>query len=158
MHGTTQSNSENIDWETPKTGNFGFESWGLKELVKWYNLTLDVCADDKQQSCCAKFYTKEETYIKPWDENFFANFPWKTEILEKLILRAISEARKHHVIGVCLLPSYTGTPWFQDLVIDGGAEVKFINGRVKYWRYREPYPGSPNIDSIITIYHYAEVK
>jgi len=158
MHGTTQSNSDNIYWETPKIGNFGYMSWGLKELVKWYNLTLDVCAEDQQQSCCKRYLNAHNTWRMEWTENFFMNAPWKTEILEKMLLRAISQASKHHVIGVCLLPSYTGAPWFTDLVFDVGANIVPIKGRVKYWKDREPYSGSPNVDSVVAIYNYAEMK
>ena len=158
MHGTTQSNSDNIEWETPKTGNFGKMSWGLKELKEWYKLKLDVCAEDQQQSCCEQFLTKKETYTFPWDQNFFMNAPWKTKLLEKMLLRAISQASKNHVVGVCLLPSYTGADWFTDLVFDAGANIVPIKGRVKYWKDREPYSGSPNVDSIVAIYNYAEMK
>ncbi len=158
MHGTTQSDSDNIFWETPKTGNFGKMPWGIAHLRLWYKLELDVCAEDIQQSCCVKFLTATETWRKHWDVNFFMNAPWKTEVLEKMLLRAISESSKHHVVGVCLLPSYTGADWFTDLVFDVGAHIVPIKGRVRYWKDREPYSGSPNIDSILAIYNYAEMK
>jgi len=158
MHGTTQSNSDNIYWETPKTGSFGRMPWGIRELRAWYQLELDVCAEDKQQSCCEKFYTAAQTYHKPWNKPFFMNPPWKTEILEKMLTRAISQASKHHVVGVCLLPSYTGADWMTDLVYDVGAQIVLIKGRVRYWKDREPCSGSPNIDSILAIYNYARVN
>lgn len=130
----------------------------MKELRTWYDLKLDVCAEDFSQSCCKKFLTARQTYKRPWDENFFMNPPWKTDIMEQMLKRAIEQCLEHHVVGVCLLPSYTGADFFHELVDGASAQVTHIWGRVKYWRDGEPWRGSPNIDSIIAIYHYAEVK
>jgi len=158
MLGTSPIDSEAYWWQTPKSGNFGRMDWGLKELKQWYDLKLDVCAEDPLQSCCRLFLTMAETYRKPWSENFLMNPPWLTKILEKMLTRAISQCSLHHVIGVCILPAYTGADWFKDLVIDACAEITPITGRMKFWKDGEPYPGSPNIDTIIAIYNYAEVK
>lgn len=156
--GTAPVNSDAYWWQTPKAGNFGRMNWGLKELKEWYNLKLDVCAEDALQSCCEFYFTAKQTYTEPWTSNFLMNPPWITHILEKMLQRAIDQCISHHVIGVCILPSYTGTDWFNDLVLDACAEITPIRGRMKFWKDGEPFSGSPNIDTIIAVYNYAEVK
>jgi len=160
--GNTQSNSENIFWQTPKSGLLGRSIYRLgpctiTDLVKKFKLERDVCAEDSLQSCCHLFYTKDQTYKRPWNKNWFMNPPWKTEILEPMLRRAIGQTLKWHNIGVCLLPAYLGAPWFHDLVLEAGASILPIAGRVKYWKDNAPHPGSPNIDSMLVIYSYGRM-
>ena len=158
MLGTSPINSNHIYWQTPKSGHWGDASFGLKEILEWYKIELDVCAEDRLQSCCDHFLTEAETYEWPWDENWIMNPPWETEVLTEMIRRGLDQCITHHVTGVCILPSYTGTPWFHDLLYDAGATIIPIRGRMKYWKYGEPHPGSPNVDSILAVYNYARLE
>ena len=41
---------------------------------------------------------------------------------------------------ICLLPARTDTAWWHDTVIAGGAEVRFVRGRLRFVGAEHPAP------------------
>lgn len=107
-------------WSTPQ--DF------FDELNKEFNFTLDPCATSDNAKC-DKFYTKEDDGLEQdWsNEVVFMNPPYGREIG-----KWVEKASKEKAIVVCLVPSRTDTRWWHDYVIEGGAEVRFIKGRLKF--------------------------
>ena len=56
---------------------------------------------------------------------------------------------------VSLLPGATDTGWFHQAVVAGGAEIRFLRGRVRFLGWdRTPIP-SPRRPSLLAIYRGA---
>lgn len=112
--------SETDLWSTPQ--DF------YDELNKEFGFTLDPCATTENAKC-DKFFTKEyDGLSQSWDgEIVFMNPPYGREI--SAWMKKASDAKS---IVVCLVPSRTDTRWWHDFVIAGGAEVRFIKGRLKF--------------------------
>ena len=60
---------------------------------------------------------------------------WETprEFFERL-------ASRRGATVVCLVPSRTDTAWWHDTVIAGGAEVRFVRGRLRFVGAEHPAP------------------
>ena len=157
MHFYGPPDSEASHWETPKTGPLTTkETISLPELRQKYKLKLDPCAAGAHNSCTKRFYTPEDDGLKqPWDDNFIMNPPGYSEdkIIEWLE-KAVQEVRKHKVLGIGLLPSYTGAEWFQDYVLGGFSKAWFLIGRIKFWEYGVPSNKTPNFYSVLVFWKF----
>lgn len=101
-------------------------------LKNEFNLVLDVCASIDNHKC-AKYYTKEHDSLnRKWHKigNSWMNPPWSRE-LKKWVEKAYNESLKGITV-VCLLPVRTNTLWWHRLIIDTGAEVRFLKGEIKF--------------------------
>ncbi len=98
------------------------------KLNEEFGFTLDSCATPENAKC-KMFYTKEDDGLsrswKGW--TVFMNPPYGREIG-----KWVEKARFSKTTVVCLLPARTDTRWWHDHVIGGGAEVRFIKGRLKF--------------------------
>lgn len=113
--------AQRTDWETP----IEF----FKDLDKEFHFTLDPAASEWNAKC-QKYYTEKENGLKqPWSGNVWLNPPYGTA-LNDWADKVISERDNCEVI-VMLVPARTDTQWFRRL-LDAGAEVRFITGRIKY--------------------------
>lgn len=161
MLGKSGVNSKNIYYETPKKGSFGDSDYSLSSLKKEFNLTLDPCApieakQDPKRACCKHYFTEEEDGLKQeWPENSFVNPPFND--IANWIKKGIVQSQKRGTTNVYLLPAYVGTPWWHDYVLLYGV-IRYIRGRLKYWRDGGPVSGSPNIDSVIVIFEAPNPK
>lgn len=66
-----------------------------------------------------------------WPPRVFVNPPYGRGVVAKWVLKAILESRRG-VTSVMLLPSYTGSPWWHDLVIPYAREVRFLRGKLRF--------------------------
>jgi len=156
MHFHQPPNSNAIDYETPKKGPIATkEKLTLDDIRKKFELKLDVCATAEFNSCCEEFFTPEIDGLKQeWTKNFYMNPPgYSEEQIEPWLNHAINQAQKYKITGVALLPSYTGADWFQDFCLEL-AHIRFLRGRVPFWRYGEPLHSTPNFYSLLAIWSF----
>jgi hypothetical protein len=154
LQGNISGDKDAIFWETPKEGNFGKSDWSLKKVVDMFNLSLDPCALSKETACCIHYFTPEQDGLKqPWTENVFLN-PRYDQIYEWLQY-GMSQILEHNITMVALLPSYTGTDWFDDFCTEG--MVIPIRGRIKYWENGKP-KRTPHFDSILVVWGHGIKK
>lgn len=68
----------------------------------------------------------------PWaPHRVFLNPPYGRGVIRPWIQKAIDESRRGALV-VALLPSYTGSPWWHDLVIPNAAEIRFLRGKLRF--------------------------
>jgi len=116
--------SESEEYETPKEI--------FEPLQKEFNLQLDVCASSSNHKLDNYFTKEDDALTKDWHKhgNFWMNPPFGRQ-LKKWIQKAYEESTKG-VIGVSILPVRSNTNWWHELIIDVGAEVRFLKGRIKF--------------------------
>ncbi len=107
-------------WSTPQAF--------FDKLNEEFGFTLDPCATIDNAKC-EKYYTLEDDGLsKDWsNEIVFMNPPYGREISAW-----VQKASEALATVVCLVPARTDTRWWHDFVIGGGAEVRFIKGRLKF--------------------------
>lgn len=125
------------EWETPE------------EVFDYFNdrfhFTLDVCATHENTKC-ERYFTKEQNGLK---ENWGGEICWMNPPYsenKKWVRKAYLVSLKPGTIVVCLLPSRTGTTWFNDYCSKG--DVWFIKGRLRFRGARSSAP----FDSMIVIF------
>lgn len=114
--------SNTDEWATPQHL--------FDELNKEFNFTLDVCANEHNAKC-KTFFNKELNGLNQiWSGICWMNPPYGRQIrhwIEKAYQSSIEGATV-----VCLLPARTDTSWWHDYCINGGAEIRFLRGRLKF--------------------------
>ena len=73
----------------------------------------------------------EWSALTPPGEAVWLNPPYATSLLRRFLERAVA-TRDAGTPVVALIPASTGTEWWHDLVIDPGAEVRFLRGRLSF--------------------------
>ena len=134
--------SSNTDlWSTPD--DF------YQDLHKEFDFNLDPCSNHENHKT-EKYFTKEDDGLaQSWDGyRVFMNPPYGREIGHWM--KKASEARS---LVVCLVPARTDTRWWHDNVIDKGAEVRFVKGRLKFGGSKNSAP----FPSAVVIYRNGEV-
>ena len=128
----------------------GFDEWETpKEIFDYFNdrfyFTLDVCATPENAKC-ERYFTKKQNGLK---ENWGGEICWMNPPYsenKKWVRKAYLVSLKPGTIVVCLLPSRTGTTWFNDYCSKG--DVWFIRGRLRFSGFRSSAP----FDSMIVIF------
>lgn len=134
----TLFSSKQMDWATPREL--------FNNLDNKFHFTLDAAADDTNHKC-AKYFTKDDNaLIQKWSGRVWLNSPYGRSILKWI--KKVKEEMKNCEVIVCLLPSRTGTTWFQDYCMKY-AEVWFLKGRIKFVGMSN---NSAPFDSIIAIF------
>lgn len=111
---------------------------------------LDPCCRAESAKAPAFFTPEEDGLSQPWRGRVFLNPPYSKPApwLEKAI-RETTEGRARLVVA--LLPASTDTRWFHELVKDR-AEVRFLQGRIKFYGWMGTPIGSPKQGSMLAIY------
>lgn len=118
-------------WETPQ------EIYDV--LDKEFGFTLDACALPENAKC-NKYYTPNDNgLIQTWSGTVWCNPPYGRNVGQWVAKAA--ESSKHGATVVMLLPARTDTRWFHKF-INGHAEIRFIEGRIKFGgaKYNAPFP------------------
>lgn len=105
-----------------------------------FNFTLDPCATDDNHKTAKYFTIKDDGLKQDWSNDIvFMNPPYGREIG-----KWVKKASESNTTVVCLVPSRTDTRWWHDYVIGGGAEVRFIKGRLKFGNSKNsaPFPSA----------------
>lgn len=104
-----------------------------------------------------RFYTPADDGLRqPWFGRVFLNPPYSKPApwLEKAIAETKREGGADLVIA--LLPASTDTRWFHRLVKER-AEIRFIQGRVRFFGWQRTPITSPKAPSIFAIYRRARM-
>jgi phage N-6-adenine-methyltransferase len=119
-------------WSTPQAF--------YDELDAEFDFTLDPCATPENAKC-ALYYTQEDDGLaQDWSgERVFMNPPYG-----RVIGYWVKKAMESKTLVVCLVPARTDTRWWHDYVIEGGAEVRFLKGRLKFGNSKNsaPFPSA----------------
>lgn len=124
-------------WQTPR--------WLFDQLNAEFNFFLDVAAS-RENALCQYFYVEEEDALtQPWAPyTCFCNPPYRR--LYPWVQKAYDESRQGATV-VMLLPSSTGSKWFQEIV-QPHAEVRFLRGRLKFEGAKHP----ATFDSLLAVF------
>lgn len=125
-----QSNSN--EWSTPQ------ELFG--KLNKEFGFTLDAAASDANAKCENYFTQQDNGLIQSWNNHrVFCNPPYGREI-GKWIAKAATEQNE---LTVMLIPARTDTKAWHKFIF-GNAEIRFIEGRLKFNDHKNhaPFPSA----------------
>ena len=130
---TTQSD----EWSTPA---------GLFDALNdEFQFDLDVAASDDNAKCERYFTVVDNGLWQRWaPARCWMNPPYGSASTRWVRKAADEAARGALVVG--LLPARTDTVWFHEHVLEAGAEVRFLRGRVAFdlpgirIRPRAPFP------------------
>ena len=119
------------------------------------NTKLHPCVCDRaiQEGYCincgfiGRYFTQEDDALsKSWaNERVWLNPPYGRGV-GKWVKKCYEESLEGTLV-VALLPSSTGTSWFQDYIL-GKADIEFLRGRIRF-------VGAPNVapfDSMVVTY------
>ena len=115
-----QAHNATNEWATPQDL--------FDKLNKIFNFELDVCATDSNAKCSKYFTINEDGLSQTWEGVCWMNPPYSREIC-KWIKKADETAKQGHTV-VALIPSRTGSKWWQDYC--SHREIHFIKGRLKF--------------------------
>lgn len=111
---------------------------------------LDPCCRPETAKA-PRYYTEEQDGLaKPWIGKVFLNPPYSNPSpwMQKTILE-ISTNRASLVVA--LIPASTDTRWFHYFVKDQ-AEIRFIEGRIRFYGWNGTPIGSPKQPNLLAIY------
>lgn len=122
------------EWATPQ--DF------FDKLDDEFHFTLDPCATPENAKCDLYFTQEEDGLSQNWLGTVFMNPPYGREI-GKWVKKAYEESLNGATV-VCLIPARTDTKYWHEYVIGGGAEVRFIKGRLKFGGSKNsaPFPSA----------------
>lgn len=133
------------EWATPQEF--------FDELNAEFGFTLDVCATIHNAKCDIYIDRAADGLKLSWGfsqelrEHGDVGAVWMNPPYGRVIGRWVEKARRTAEQGrtvVCLLPARTDTRWWHDHVIGGGAEVRFVRGRLKFGGAKNsaPFPSA----------------
>ena len=130
------------EWETP---------WELfRKIDSLYHFTLDVCATPENKKCERFFSKADDGLAQEWKGVCWMNPPYGRDV-EPWIKKAYKAADSGAAVVVALLPARTDTKWFHRYIY-GKAEVRFLEGRVKYVR-KDGKSGPAPFPSMIVVWN-----
>ena len=123
--------SQECDWHTPRDL--------FRQLDAEFHFELDVCASAENHLCADYFDIDKNGLLQRWaPRTCWMNPPYGGDI-PKWMSKALEEA-DHGSTVVCLVPARVDTEWFQCLVMEAGAEIRFIRGRLKFANAKNSAP------------------
>lgn len=136
------------DWHTPP-------EVVAKVVEEFGAFDLDPCCRDTTAKA-PLFYTKADDGLSlPWFGRVWLNPPY-SDPGPWLKKAADSVESGDCELVVALLPASTDTRWFHNHILDRGAEVRFIKGRIRFYGWEHTPIGSPKTPSIFAIYRAAK--
>jgi len=135
------------DWETPDDL--------FDELNLEFQFTLDPCCTPDTAKC-EKYFTVEDNGIfESWeDERVFMNPPYSN--ISTWVNKAVLEVTQNNCpLVVALLPAWTDRIWFHWYIYPDRAEIRFLQGRVKFLMAGE-IKESPTFGSMVVIWRLSE--
>lgn len=114
--------SKTVEWGTPK--------WLFDKIDSVFHFSTDVCADDLNRKC-ERFFSKEQDGLRQeWRGVCWMNPPYGRGII-KWVKKAKISADAGATV-VCLIPSKTGTLYFQEWILPFMRSLTFVKGRLKF--------------------------
>lgn len=135
------------EWSTP--------DWLFKALDRLFRFNLDACASKENKKCKVYYSVDDDGLSFRWkNKTVWLNPPYGPNI-DKWIEKAVFEAQNGRTTVVCLIPSRTGTAWFQQSVLHAPRKlIFFIRGRLYFGNASNPAA----FDSVLVIYPGKGVK
>lgn len=120
------------DWATPQAF--------FDAIDAEFHFTLDPCAS-AENAKCQKFYTKTENgLLQDWGgEIVFCNPPYGRQIAA-WVRKCWEEAKKPNTKVVMLIPARTDTKYFHEFIYHKAADIRFIQGRLKFGNAQNSAP------------------
>jgi phage N-6-adenine-methyltransferase len=116
--------SRTEEWATPQ---YVFDALNAE-----FRFTLDVCATHENAKCERHFTKEENGLVQSWDGVCWMNPPYGRDI-RRWMQKARAESMKFRgPIVVCLVHARTDTKWWHESVMPTAAEVRFIEGRLRF--------------------------
>lgn len=112
------------EYETP---------WPLFDEIKVLanvNPQLDVCGTHANTKCPDWFTPQMDGLMQDWKKDFWMNPPYSK--IADWIKKAYEEHHKWNVTGTALTYTKSDLPWWHEYVLDKGAEIFFLRGRVNF--------------------------
>lgn len=135
-------NGRGRHWETPPEL--------FAELDREFRFTLDPCATAGTAKCPKYFTEDDDGLSQSWaGHRVFMNPPYGREIYGWT--RKAREESEGGVLVVGLLPASCDLKWWHEDVSGGGAEVRFIRGRVRFLT-GGPYRASGFFASVVVVW------
>jgi phage N-6-adenine-methyltransferase len=133
-------NGNGREWATPPEV--------FEPLDREFRFTVDACATP-QNAKVPRFWAEAENGLEQdWrGERVFLNPPYGREIYAWTLKARTSGAD----IVVAVLPASSDLAWWHDDVIGGGAEIRYLRGRVRFLT-GGPYRASGFFPSVIVIW------
>lgn len=113
----------------PKPNRPKFEHWNVPQdfydrVNAKYNFDYQPCPYSEDNLSIDGLFCE-------WGQSNFLNPPTSRELKEKFIVKAITESKKGKLC-VVLLPVYTSSKFFHEVVIENNPEIWFVRGRLKF--------------------------
>lgn len=130
------------EWATPQ---------GLFDaLDDEFRFDLDVAASAANAKCARYFTEADNGLWQPWaPSRCWMNPPYGRSTVS-WVRKAVLEAQSGALV-VGLLPARTDTAWFHDHVLEVGAEIRFVRGRVAFDGPSRVVPRAP-FPSLVVIW------
>ena len=161
MTGRTIDSSDNpAVVNTMRTRNNGRyngngREWGtppevFDPLEREFRFDLDPCATPENAKCPLYFTEAENGLEQDWGTaRVFMNPPYGREIYAWTAKAKDAASKGALVVG--LLPASTDLAWWHDDVVDAGADVRYLRGRVRFLT-DGPYRASGFFASVIVVW------
>jgi site-specific DNA-methyltransferase (adenine-specific) len=125
--------SPSCEWSTPA-------DVFARLSAKYGPFDLDAAATAANATCPRYYTITEDGLSQPWTGRVYCNPPYD-HTLGAWVQKARQEVEAGNaLIVVLLLPSRTGSAWWRDHVIGGGAEVEYLPGRLRFGAARNSAP------------------
>jgi phage N-6-adenine-methyltransferase len=124
-------------WETPQAL---FDQYHAE-----FGFTLDVCALPENAKVAQHYTPQQDGLQQPWAGVCWCNPPYGT-VIGRWVQKAC-DASHAGALVVCLLPSRTGSGWWQRYVLPY-AEIRYLDRRIKF----VGAPSSAPFDSTLAIF------
>ena len=115
------------DWATP--------AHVFDPLHAEFRFTIDAAASHDNAKL-PRYWTVDDADAleQPWPEGerVWLNPPYGARNLRVWMQKAYEAARDRGCTVVCLVPAYTGQPWWHECVIDKASDIRWIRGRIKF--------------------------
>lgn len=135
-------NGNGREWATPPEV--------FEPLDTEFGFTLDVCATAVNAKVSRYFTEREDGLTQDWGvHRVFMNPPYGREIYAWT--RKARESAMRGALVVGLVPASTDLAWWHEDVIGGGAEVRYIRGRVRFLT-GGPYRASGFFASVVVVW------
>ena len=137
--------SDKQNWETPQS---------LFEILNdEFNFEVDLCADNSNYKCDKYFTQDDDALSQDWGEfsSCFCNPPYESNTQNKFVEKAHDTFLEHGNTIVLLIPARTDTKRWHKYIF-GIAEVRFLEGRLKFECDGEPHANPAPFPSAVVVF------
>jgi phage N-6-adenine-methyltransferase len=118
-----------------------------RSLDHEFGFTLDAAASAENHKCGRYFTVADDGLAQPWTGAVWCNPPYG-RVIAQWVAKAYAESLAGATV-VMLIPARTDTGWWHDYVIDGGAEVRFLRGRLNFGGNRKSGHNAPFPSAVV---------